>query len=173
MQGKRAVSDSTVLIFLGKLNRLDFLKRQYSQVLIPSKIFEEAVKEGKRLGEKDAVLIEEAIQEGWIEIKETEPEEKIEKFDLEDGETRILSLAKDLDHREVLADEESVREVARILGLEPRGTLYFLFGPLKRGDMNFEDFLGLLESLVDSGFYIDESAYSRAVRRAKEISEES
>lgn len=172
MQGKSVISDSTVLIFLGKLNRLDLLRAEYSQIFIPPKIFEEVVEEGKRLGEKDAILIEEAIEEGWIEVKEIDSDGKIEKFNLEDGETKVLSLAKDFGHKEVLADEESVREVARILGLDPRGTLYFLFGALKWEDIDFEDFLELLENLIDSGFYINESIYSKAVRRAKEISEE-
>lgn len=90
-------------------------------------------------------------------------------YDLETGETAVLSLALERGHDEVLVDEESVREVARLHDLRPRGTLYFLFAALRRGDLDLDGFLGRLETLLDEGFYLDEAVYLEAVRTAKEI----
>lgn len=165
------VADSTVLIFLGKLRRLDWLRDAYELVLIPSKVHEEVVERGKELGATDAVLVEEAIDSGWMEIHEIEPREDVEKYDLETGETEVLSLALARDHDEVLVDEESVRDVARLHGLRPRGTLWFLFTAVHSGEVTFDEFLGLLETLLEVGFYLDEAVYLEAIRTARRIAD--
>lgn len=165
------VADSTVLIFLGKLRKLAWLRDAYATVLIPEAIYDEVVVQGKAVGATDARLVESAVEDGWIEVVEIEPTAEVARYDLEAGETEVLSLALDRDHGTVLADEESVREVARIRGLEPRGTLHFLFGALADGRLDFDGFLDLLETLLDEGFYLDEAVYLEAVRRARRIVE--
>ena len=57
------VADSTVLIFLGKLRRLDWLRAEYDPVLVPTEVYEEVVVNGKELGAPDAALVESAIEE--------------------------------------------------------------------------------------------------------------
>ena len=37
------VSNSTTLIYLGKLNKLDLLRKLFSKVIIPEAVFEEVV----------------------------------------------------------------------------------------------------------------------------------
>lgn len=166
-----AVADATVLIFLGKLRRLDWLRRSYDDVRLPALVHEEVVVRGHDRGEPDAAVVEDAIDDGWITVHEVEPDQRLERFDLEPGETGVLSLAIKRDSDRVLVDEESVREVARLLGLRPRGTLSVLFAALDRDDVDFDGFLELLERLVDHGFYLDEAVYLEAVRRARRIAE--
>lgn len=165
------VADSTVLIFLGKLRKLEYLQDAYATVLIPEEVYEEVVVQGKAVGAKDATLVETAVEDGWIEVEATIPTDETSRYDLEAGETEVLSLALERDHEVVLADEESVREVARIHGLRPRGTLHFLFGALQDGHVDFDGFLEMLETLLDEGFYLDERVYVEAVRRARRIAE--
>jgi predicted nucleic acid-binding protein len=165
------VADATVLIFLGKLRKLPYLRDAYSTVLIPEEIHEEVVVRGKEVGAKDAGLVEAAVEDGWIEVEATTRIDEISRYDLEAGETEVLSLALERNHEIVLADEESVREVARLHGLEPRGTLHFLFGALQDGRVDFDGFLEMLETLLDEGFYLDERVYVEAVRRARRIAE--
>jgi len=166
------VADSTVLIFLGKLRRLDWLRAAYEPVLIPTSVYEEVVVNGKDLGARDAVLVENAIDDGWIEVHEIDPRAAIQKYDLEAGETEVLSLALAREHDEVLVDEESVRDVARLHGLRPRGTLYFLFRAVRDGEITFDEFLELLETLLDVGFYLDEAIYLEAIRKARQLAAE-
>lgn len=166
------VADATVLIFLGKLRRLAWLRRRYDVVLIPSVVYEDVVVRGRERGEPDAAVVDDAIDDGWIEIHEPVTNAALDRFDLEAGESGVLSLALERDHETVLVDEESVREVARLLGLRPRGTLSVLFDALDRGDLTFDGCLDLLEQLVDHGFYLDEAVYLEAVRRARELATE-
>lgn len=166
------VADSTVLIFLGKLRRLEWLRTEYESVTIPPKVYEEVVEKGIQMGATDAVLVRNAVEDGWIEVRETDPHEDVETWDLEAGETEVLSLALTHGYEEVLADEESVREIARLNGLRPRGTLYFLLTAVRDGEITFEKFLDLLETLLEEGFYLDEAIYLEVVQEARRIADE-
>lgn len=163
------VADATVLIFLGKLRRLVWLRAMYDRVLIPPTVYTEVVEQGKKLGAEDAVLVEEAIDDGWIDVREVDSMEKIEKYDLEAGETEVLSLAVAEAYDVVLVDEESAREVARLHDLRPKGTLSFLFVAVRDGRITFEEFIELLERLLAEGFYLDESIYLKAIRRGRQL----
>lgn len=166
-----AVSDATVLIFLGKLGRLDDLAGAYDRVLIPPTVHEEVVIRGRELGAADAALVAEAIEAGWIAIREPASIDRVSAYGLEAGETAALSLALERDHDVILADEESVREVARLVGLRPKGTLFFLLTALRDGRTDFDGFLSLLEALLESGFYLDEAVYLEVVRRARRLAD--
>lgn len=95
----------------------------------------------------------------------------VDRFDLEAGEAAVLATALEQEHETVLIDEESGREVARLLGLRPRGTLSVLYWALAHGKLDFDGFLDQLERLVDYGFYLDEAVYLEAVRRARQLAE--
>ena len=56
-------------------------------------------------------------------------------------------------------------------GLRPWGTISILFDAVRDGILTFEEFLGLLERLLDAGFYLDVAVYleaSEEVRRTAE-----
>lgn len=167
-----AVADSTVLIFLGTLRHLDWLRNAYEPVLIPSRVHEEVVEKDKERGATGAILVENAIEDGWIELHEIEARAEVENYDLEAGETEVLSLALARGHDEVLVDEESARDVARLLNLRPRGTLYFLFTAIREGTITFDEFLAQLETLLEAGFYLDEAVYLEAIREARQLANE-
>ena len=59
------VSDSTILIGLAKIGKLDLLMQIFSKVFIPEEVFKEVAERGKeKTGSKD---IKEAV---WIETKQ-------------------------------------------------------------------------------------------------------
>lgn len=172
MPDDEVVADATVLIFLGKLRRLEWLHDVYETVLVPTTVHEEVVEQGKELGAPDAVRVESAIDDGWIDVQAIDTHEDVERYDLDAGEAAVLSLALALDHDEVLVDEESVREVARLEGLRPRGTLFVLFTALRDGEITFDEFIELLEKLLEEGFYLDEAVYLEAVRHARQLADD-
>lgn len=164
------VADATVLVFLGKLDKLDQLRERYEIVLIPEQVHEEVVVAGKEVGARDATLVEAAIESGWIVVEGVDSDPAVERFDLETGETAALSLALERDCDLILADEEAVREVARLLDLQPRGTLSVLFDELRNDEATFDEFVDSLEQLIDVGFYLDESVYLEAIQKARQLS---
>ena len=166
-----AVADATVLVFLGKLDKLDRLRERHRAVQIPEEVHEEVVVAGKEIGDRDATVVETAIESGWIVVEDVAVNSAVERFDLEEGETATLSLALERDCDLLLADEEAVREVARLLDLQPRGTLSVLFDEVRGGEASFDEFVDSLEQLIDVGFYLDEAVYLEAIRKARQLAE--
>lgn len=167
-----AVADATVLIFLGKLDKLHRLRERYGTVLVPEQVHEEVVVAGKEVGARDATLVEAAVDSGWIVVEDVDPDPAVERFALEAGETVALSLALEHEYELLLADEEAVREVARLLGLQPRGTLAVLFDELRTDEVTFEEFVASLEQLIGAGFYLDEGVYLAAIRKARRLTDD-
>jgi hypothetical protein len=64
------VSDSTPLIYLAKIGRLDVIKNVFGEILIPEAVFCEAVTQGKALNMSDASIIEMAV--GCLDHKGTD-----------------------------------------------------------------------------------------------------
>ena len=164
------VSNATPLIYLAKAGRLDLLKKLFGKIFIAEEVKIEVVDKGKLLKEKDAFIIERAIEEGWLEVKATETVNI--PINLDEGELATLSLAKQLELATVLIDEVTARVAARLLGLTPRGTVFVLLKALKEKELTLEDFLDVLSQLIREGFRLKEEVYVEAVKEAKRIASE-
>lgn len=162
-----AVSNSTPLIYLAKIGKLDLLKELFGEILIPKMVWTEVVEKGKTLGRKDAYAVENAVVQGWIKVVAADPFEM--PMELDKGEEEALSLARQLKLEIVLVDEVSARSAARMLGLTPRGTLFVLLMALKRRKIVFDEFLQALNQLIDEGFRLKEEVYVQAIREATKL----
>lgn len=165
------VSNATPLIYLAKVGRIDLLRKVFGEVFVPEEVKVEVVDRGKQLGERDAYVVEKAIEDGWLKVLGVEVVEIPIK--LEPGEVAVLSLAKKLGRREVLVDEISARTAARLMGLTPRGTVFVLLKALEIEEVNLSEFLDALSDLVKHGFRLKEEVYLEAVRKARAIAEKS
>ena len=165
------VSNATPLIYLAKIRRILLLRNVFGEVFIPEEVKVEIVNKGKQLGERDAYVIEKAIEDGWLKVIRAEVLEIPIK--LEPGEIAVLSLAKRLRQREVLVDETSARTAARLMELIPRGTVFVLLKALEIKEISLSEFLDALSDLVKHGFRLKEEVYLEAVRKAREIAEKS
>ncbi|MFB6209218.1 MAG: DUF3368 domain-containing protein [Candidatus Nanohaloarchaea archaeon] len=165
----KAVADATVLIYLAKLDRLEVLLDEFERILVPEKVEEEVIDGGRKAGREDYLKIDSFMENDEVELNEAEIPEKAERLGMEPGERSVLSLALNMDVNVVLVDESSVREAAKSLDLEPRGTLYLLLKLVRRGEIDFEGFLDIMDRLTESGFYLDERVYSKAVREASKL----
>lgn len=162
------ISDATPLIYLAKIEKISLLKSLYNTIIISSEIKNEIVDEGKRLKEKDAFLIEKEIKDGFIEVIKVSNYIK-PVFKIDKGELSILSLAKELSIKDVLIDEKLARIAAKVEGLTPRGTLFVILKNLKLKLINFDDFLRILNSLLEAGFRLKEEVYLKAIEEARKI----
>ncbi len=157
------VSNSTVLIYLAKIGKLNLLKELFGEVLIPAEVFNEVVIRGKEQQQPDAFLVESAIEEGWIHVKDIETIGKLEEFGIDPGEAQAISLAKSLGVS-VLLDQTHARIAAKALGLRPRGTIFVLFAAVRKKVLSYEDYQNSLEDLVKAGFRMSDEVYLEAVR---------
>jgi predicted nucleic acid-binding protein len=163
------VSNATPLIYLAKIDRLDLLRKIFSEVVIPEEVKVEVVDKGKELMEKDAYIVENAINDGWLKVYQTQLTKTPIK--LEAGEIATLSLAKSRGIPEVLIDENPARTAAKLLGLTPRGTIFVLLKALEMKEINLNEFIDTLQELITVGFRLKEEVYLEALRKAKKIDE--
>ncbi|MBU4374693.1 MAG: hypothetical protein KKD69_04965 [Euryarchaeota archaeon] len=161
------VSNSTVLIYLAKIGKLSLLKKLFRKVLIPVEVFNEVVIRGREYQHPDAFIIEVAVEEGWIEVKENEALMELEEFGIDSGESHAISLAKLLGVP-VLIDQTHARIAAKALGLKPGGTIFVLLASLRKKLLTYEEYHNSLEELVKAGFRMSDEVYLSAVRMGKE-----
>jgi predicted nucleic acid-binding protein len=162
------VSNSTVLIYLAKIGKLDLLKKLFKKILIPAEVFNEVVTNGKELQHFDALIVERSVEEGWIEVKDIKAHEELESFGIDLGEAQAISVAKSLGVP-VLLDQTHARIAARTLGLKPRGTIFVLAAALRKKLLTYEEYLDLLERLIKAGFRMSDEVYLEAVRMGRNI----
>lgn len=165
----RAVSNATPLIYLAKANKLSLLQTMVKQVFIPEAVYQEVVIEGKRLGEKDAYRVERAIDQGWIVVQGVKIICPVE-ITIHPGEVEVISLAKEKEIETVLMDDAKARAASEMAGLRPVGTLWLVLKAVRNDILGFDEFLTTLESIIQSGFYLKEEVYLRAVRTARKLS---
>jgi|Deesub1362B_J571_1020462.scaffolds.fasta_scaffold02390_6 hypothetical protein len=165
------VSNSTPLIYLAKLNKLYLLREFFAEVYIPREVYREVVVRGKEEGYADALLVEEAIKEGWIRVENAPLMKKLEEYGIDRGEAEAISLALKLKSREILIDQSHARFAAEVVGLIPRGTLFVLLKALRMNFLTFEDYLEHLEALVRANFRMSDEVYIEAVRLGRELAE--
>jgi len=132
------VSNATPLIYLAKTSRLYLLKKLFGEVFIPEEVRNEVVDKGKQLGERDAYIVEKAIEDGWLRVLNVQIAET--SIELEPGEATVLSLAKNLGRGEILVDEVSARTAARLMGIVPRCTIFVLSRALEVKEISLNEF---------------------------------
>jgi len=86
------------------------------------------------------------------------------------GELEVISLAMGKGIETVLMDDAKARAASEMAGLRPIGTLWLILKAVKNHLLNFDQFLSTLEDILQSGFYLKEEVYLKAVRKARELS---
>lgn len=119
------VSDSSPLITLAKIGRLELPHRLYQAFTITPQVYDEVVVLGAGLtGSTEVATCK------WIELRPVENVETLvsaqEEFGLGIGETSAIILAQEVNASLVLIDEIKARKVAREYGMAMLGCVGIL-----------------------------------------------
>lgn len=160
----KAVSNSTPLIYLAKINKLKLFRELFHKVFIPESVYIETVVKGKKLEMPDAVIIEKAVND-WI-VREGVKEEVREKYGfvatdpkLGLGEKDALLLCKQLNADYLLADDKEARRVAKLLNITPIGTYGAVIAAYKRGIIDGKTAIKIVTELMKAGLRISVQLY--------------
>ncbi len=119
---------------------------------------------GKERGFADALLVEEAIRNGWISVVDVKmPDEFLELCRLagvDRGEAAVLSYAKEKGGLALL-DDEAPRDLARSLRIPVRGTLGIIIDAVRKGFLERKEALSRLDE-VSEMMYVSSEIYRRA-----------
>ena len=69
------VSNTSPLIWLSKTGKINLLKELFQEITIPEEVYTEAVERGLQEGFSDALIIKEAVEQGWIRISQLNKKE--------------------------------------------------------------------------------------------------
>ena len=159
------VANSSVLIALGSLGRLDLLERRFPEgIVVPAAVWHEVVETGA--GRAGAAAVASAK---WITVEAVRNESRVREFfrDLDLGESEALALAMEKSAAIVLLDEKDARQMATQLGLAPLGTVGVLIWARRSG------FIGSLREQLDAlrrqgKFRISQTLYAVALHAVGE-----
>ena len=159
------ISNSSPLIFLGKIGRLDILEKLFVKVYIPQAVYDETV-----LPDKDddvSRTIVEKVSLGQFEVFKVGNEVAIRALAgrLHLGEIEVIIGADELNIRNVILDDVYARNKAKQFELSVTGTLGILLLAFNQGFI--EDIELELQRLMDIGFRISNDLLRKIISQAK------
>lgn len=160
---KTIIFNSSPLINLAKVGRLDLIKAIYRNVIIPEAVYDEVVIAGLDLARDGANEVKRLINENVIEVREVENRNLVKafNFELDYGESEVLALAVEIEADLVILDEAEARQVADKFDIDKTGFIGILIKADKLGLI--ESGKELLDDVIAGGFRIDEALYKRVV----------
>lgn len=156
------VADSSALITLARIGRLQLLRQLASQVVVPHAVFEEVVGQGGRRGEP------EVNQASWISRQPVRDVNAVASLETElaRGESEAIVLAREITADFVILDDARARQIAQRNGLRVIGLLGLLIRAKQLGLI--EAIRPLLDDMIKAGFYVGEAIYRNVVEKAGE-----
>ncbi|MCL2512922.1 MAG: DUF3368 domain-containing protein [Oscillospiraceae bacterium] len=157
--------NSTPIILLQKIGRLNLLQKLYSEVYIPKAVYKEVIIDGieKISGQEDFLMIN-----NWINVVDIQNENAKKMFatNLHAGEVETIILAMERTVDLCILDDLLARKYAVKFNLNVTGTLGVLIAAKKQGYI--KSVKPLLDMLVSVGIYVSEELYNNVALLAGE-----
>ena len=149
-----AISNSTPLIALAKINQLQLLKDYFGEILIPEEVYDEVVRRGAGLAGA-----EEVRSRNWIVRAQVVNRLAVDalSMSLDRGEAEAIVLASERDALLIIDDGDG-RKAAKQLGLKVTGTVGLLLMASEDGKLNLRK---ALDDLRAAGFRLSTKEYER------------
>jgi uncharacterized protein len=157
----KVVSNTTPIISLLKLNRIDLLQKLYAKIYIPKAVYKE-IEAGKSKGYyKDLTKID------WINIIEIQNKQAVRYFlDLDEGEAEAIILANELNADLIILDEKLGRFHAKHANLKVTGTVGVLIKA--KSEKLIPDLKPLLDELTYKDVWISEKLKFEILKKVGE-----
>ncbi len=146
-----AVSNSTCLIALERINRLNILAESFQTIMIPPAVSEEV-----------------GFEIGWLIVKPVKNKAVITSLNtqIDIGESEAIALAMELKDVYVLLDDKKARRIAKQIKLKVIGTIGLLLRAKRKGII--KQVKPILDELQNAGFRLTETLYKEALHLAEE-----
>ena len=148
---REAVTNSTCLIGLERIGRLDLLPQVFSKVFAPS-----------------VVAAEVQISLSWLRIQSVQNIAVVAtlKTQMDAGEAEAIALAMELPNVLLILDDKKARRIAQQLNLKVIGTVGMLLRAKRQGVIT--EIKPLISALLQADFRISESIVKEALRLSGE-----
>ena len=147
----RVIVNSTPLITLGNIGKLEILRQVYEKIVIPEAVYQEVSKK------QDASSNALRSASEWIFVESiiNPADYQMYRSRLHAGEVEVMILAQQSPKADLIVlDDMAARRTAEYLGLTVTGTIGVLIKAKQRGLI--PAVLPVLEELESNGFFISE-----------------
>ena len=150
------VSDTTPLISLLKINRIDLLEKLFGDVLIPQAVFDE-------------LTVNERFRLEADEINNPESASILKRAaGLDQGESEAIVLSDELKADLLLMDEAKGRNVSAQMGLRIMGTIGILMAAYEEHELTSDEVRECVDGLQRAGRHIGQRHYQMLLSRLKD-----
>ncbi len=153
------VADTTPLISLLKINRLDLLRNLFGEVYIPKAVFDELTVNPDFTDEAEIVRNCDFISIQNVNDREVSLFRRTTGLDL--GESEALVLTDSIKADLILIDEIRARQIARTIGFNIMGTVGILRAAYKEGLVTANEIKNAVEILRAKGRHISEDLFKK------------
>ena len=160
--GIKVVVDTSPLIALSIVGKLDILKKVFDEIYIPEKVYQEVVIKGEGL-----IGAKEVKSAKWIKIKKVKVPLLYSPFitGIDEGEIQVLALTREIDADFAIIDEYLGRNVAKALNIPVKGTLGILLIAYYKSLISKEELLKVVNKLKNSDIRISQRLYNWFMKR--------
>ena len=159
---RKVIINSTPIIALCKVDRLEILHKLYGEVTIPQAVFREVT-------EKNDVVRQRISSCQWIHVESVKDtsSRKMYKAKLHDGEVEVMILAQECEGEHlVIIDDSAARRTADYLGLTLTGTMGVL---IKAKQLGFLDsVMSVVAQMEAHQIYLSDDLKAQVCRLAGE-----
>ncbi|MES1244977.1 MAG: DUF3368 domain-containing protein [Acidobacteriota bacterium] len=157
------VVDTSPLIFLAKLDRLDLLQSGADHVVAPQAVLREVREQPDSASEEI-----EAATKSWLSVGTVQNQRLVDVLmaDLGPGESEVIALALETDAERVVIDDLDARRFSHRVGLSPIGTLGLLLAARLRREI--PSLRAELDRLRQAGFRVSPTLALELLRAAGE-----
>ncbi len=157
----KVVSNTTPILSLLKLNRLDILKNLYGHIYVPYAVYQE-IEFGKNKS-----YYQDLFKIDWITILKISDVRKLKHvISLDAGEAEAIVLATEIDADLLIIDEKKGRFQATKFNLKITGTIGVLIKAKQKSVIG--ELKPLLFDLRSKGIWLDERFINQILKEVKE-----
>ncbi len=156
------ISNSTPLIYLARLRKIDLVIKMYGKIIIPREVYDEVIVKGKLLQKTEVVLLEELIKNASIIIQEAgKLHHEIKSIHL--GEAKAINLCLQQNTKKILIDDKDAYELCKFFHLTPIRTTAFLLSCVREKLITKKEFKELLIELSKEGYFMSAEVFQLLV----------
>lgn len=161
------VSDTTPLISLLKIDRIDLLEKLFGQVLIPQAVFDELTADARFKFEADQIRRKQFIKVRAVKNPESASVLK-RATGLDQGESEAIILTDEQNADVLLMDEAKGRAVSFQMGFRIMGTIGILMAAYEENELTADEVRKCVEGLQRAGRHISQKHYQMLLDRLSE-----
>ncbi len=163
MPDRLVISNTSPLLYLHQIGRIDLLATLYGAVIAPPAVAQEL-----RVGAEKGVDVPDLSALPWVEVRPvTDPKLLPVVIDLGSGEAEVIALGIENPDSLLILDDKLARRIAGLRGLSLTGTLGVLIKARKEGHLS--RLAPALNDLRSTTIRIHEDLYRFALVEANEL----